>query len=121
MALRSNLFRGDLKLEAAAVRPAAHITRGSRGDHVSKIQYALSVLVGEPLKLDGEYGPKTAAAVLSFKERRKIINKAYQTKPDEIVGVMTLAALDEEMLSIENSGQNSGLITCTFRRTPSTG
>lgn len=121
MALRSNLFRGDLKLEAAAVRPAAHIIRGSRGDHVAKIQYALSVLTGEPLKLDGDYGPKTAAAVLSFKQRRKIINKAYQTKPDEIVGVRTMAALDEEMLSIENSGRDPGLITCTYRRAPNAG
>ena len=120
MALRSNLFRGDQKLEAAAARPAAHIVRGSRGDHVAKIQYALSVLAGEPLKLDGDYGSKTAAAVLSFKERRKIINKAYQTKPDEIVGVMTMAALDEEMLTIENSGRGSGLITCTYRRIPDT-
>ena len=45
------------------------------------------------------YGPSTAAAVLAFKTRRNIINRAYQTKADNIVGRMTIAALDAEMLT----------------------
>lgn len=43
------------------------------------------------------YGPSTAAAVLSYKTNRQIINRSYQTKPDSIVGKMTIASLDAEM------------------------
>ena len=38
MALQSSLFRGDPKLEAAAVSDQAHITLGATGPHVKKIQ-----------------------------------------------------------------------------------
>lgn len=37
MALVSNLFRGDKKLEACLVNDAAHVTLGARGEHVAKI------------------------------------------------------------------------------------
>lgn len=121
MALKSNLFRGDPKLEEAAINAAAHIMRGARGEHVAKIQYALSVVAGEPLKLDGQFGPKTAAAVLSFKQRWCIINRSYQSQPDDIVGVMTIATLDGEIFSVESSGRNARLISCTYRRAPYAG
>lgn len=119
MALKSKLFSGDPKLESAAVRPDAHIIRGARGDHVAKIQYALCVVAGEPLDLDGQFGPKTAAAVLSYKQRRNIVNRAYQKHADDIVGVMTMAALDGEMYKVENSGKDARLIRCGFKRAPS--
>jgi hypothetical protein len=32
--------------------------------------------------------PKTAAAVLAYKRRRNIVNTAYQTTADDIVGVI---------------------------------
>src|SRR5947207_10279060 len=35
------------------------------------------------------YGPSTSAAVLAYKEKRDIVNRSYQTKPDNIVGIMT--------------------------------
>jgi hypothetical protein len=44
------------------------------------------------------YGPSTAAAVLAYKRKRKIINRAYQQSEDNIVGRMTIAALDKDML-----------------------
>ena len=69
MGLKSSLFRGDPKLESAAVRLDAHIMRGACGNHVTKIQYALSIVAGEPLELDGQFGPKTAATVLLYKQR----------------------------------------------------
>jgi hypothetical protein len=47
------------------------------------------------------YGPSTAAAVLKFKQKRNIVNRAYQTQADNIVGKMTIAALDNEMLQRE--------------------
>jgi peptidoglycan hydrolase-like protein with peptidoglycan-binding domain len=98
MTLQSQLFRGDPKLEAAAVSDPAHIVLGARGEHVRKIQLALIQLDGAAIAPDGVYGPATAAAVLAFKQKRNIINRAIQTTPDNIVGKMTIAAMDDELL-----------------------
>ncbi len=98
MALFSARFRGDSKLEAAAVSDPAHITQGARGDHVRKIQLALIQLDGAKIDPDGNYGPATAAAVLAYKRKRNIVNRSYQTQADNIVGKMTMAALDAELL-----------------------
>src|SRR3990170_7950091 len=100
MPLKSKLFAGDAKLEAAAVSDPAHIVPGAAGAHVGKIQAALIVL-DRALIAANElaktlYGPSTADAVLAFKRKRNIINPAYQTKADNIVGKMTMAALDAE-------------------------
>jgi peptidoglycan hydrolase-like protein with peptidoglycan-binding domain len=102
MPLTSRLFRGDSKLEAAAVSDPAHITIGAKGDHVRKIQQALTILDGVDIDLDGAYGHETAAAVLAYKQKRNIINRSYQTKADNIVGKMTMAALDDEMKKKES-------------------
>ena len=103
MSLQSLLFRGDSKLEAAAVSDPAHIVPGATGSHVSKIQFALIKLDGAAITQDGIYGPKTAAAVLDYKQKRNIINRSYQTQADNIVGKMTIASLDKEMLAIEQA------------------
>lgn len=100
MSLQSKLFRGDPKLEAAAVSDQAHIMLGATGPHVKKIQQALNTLNQANLKEDGIYGPKTAAAVLAYKQARNIINRRYQTQADNIVGKMTIAALDRELLGL---------------------
>ena len=102
MALRSKRFQGDQKLEAAAVSDSAHIMRGSAGPHVAKIQQALIELDGATISVDSIYGPATAAAVLAYKQKRNIINTAYQTQADNIVGKMTIARLDGEMLATES-------------------
>jgi peptidoglycan hydrolase-like protein with peptidoglycan-binding domain len=99
MALRSALFQGDARLEAAANSPASHVTPGSSGPHVAKIQSALNIVDDAGLDEDGNYGPATAAAVLAYKQKRNIINTSYQTQPDNIVGVMTVTALDNELPS----------------------
>jgi peptidoglycan hydrolase-like protein with peptidoglycan-binding domain len=101
MALQSRLFKGDPKLEAAAVSHPAHITPGARGPHVIKIQQALNEILSVSLALDGIYGEGTAAAVLQYKRRRNIVNTSYQTEADNIVGIMTMAALDADMLARE--------------------
>ena len=76
------------------------------GNHVAKVQTALRLLDLAQLDaadLSGKcYGRSTAAAVLSFKNKRGIINHAYQSKADDIVGKMTVAAMDKEMLDREN-------------------
>jgi peptidoglycan hydrolase-like protein with peptidoglycan-binding domain len=99
MALRSELFRGDAKLEAAAVSDPAHIVEGATGEHVRKIQLALIQLDGAAVDLDGKFGPATARAVLAYKQKRNIINRSYQSQADNIVGKMTITSLDNEILS----------------------
>jgi hypothetical protein len=102
--LRSKLFRGDSKLLAALNNDASHITLGASGDHVKKIQKALLTLLRNPPvniaqneMSDGLYGSTTAAAVLRYKTEKNIVNKAYQTRPDDIVGKMTMKSLDESI------------------------
>jgi hypothetical protein len=116
MGLQSKLFQGDPQLEAAAVSNPAHIVPGAVGSHVTKIQHALLVLgeVGiEPAEQQGKrYGPSTANAVLSFKRKRNIVNRSYQTQADNIVGIMTIAALDKEMLESERTAQPVERIRC---------
>jgi len=105
MALQSQLFRGDLKLEAAAVSDPAHILAGARGPHVAKIQQALIQVDGAAITQDSSYGPATAAAVDAFKQKRQILN--FQGKIDNIVGKKTIAALDAEMIAKEKGGGGS--------------
>lgn len=101
MALRSDLFRDCPELQECLVRDAAHVTKGSVGNHVHLIQAALVALDGADIDLaewnEQRYGETTADAVLAYKTRREIINRSYQSKPDNIVGKMTIASLDEEV------------------------
>ena len=107
MALTSKTFRGDVKLEACLVSDPAHIVIGASGDHVATLQAALLILDGakidRPETTAKRYGQSTAAAVLAYKTKRRIINFTYQTKADNIVGKMTVAALDQEMLLFERA------------------
>jgi hypothetical protein len=114
MPLRSQLFRGDPKLEAAAVSNPAHIVPGAVGAHVGKIQEALialdgAVIAGNELAASS-YGPSTAAAVLAYKQKRDIVNRSYQTKADNIVGIMTITALDTEMARSEGPGDGVPIV-----------
>ena len=106
MALISKLFKGDRIFERCLVDDAAHITPGSKGFHVAKIQDSLMKLEGVfPAKAERDrafYGPTTAKAVLSYKTKRRIINTTYQHAPDNIVGKMTIKAMDAEMAVYES-------------------
>ena len=110
MPLISRLFRADQKLEACLVNDAAHVTQGASGDHVGKIQTALTVLDGA--NIDGSelsaksYGSSTATAVLSYKTKRQIINFSYQKQADNIVGKMTIKAIDDELAIAEDAAQD---------------
>lgn len=101
MSLNSNLFKESRRLNDCAVRDAAHVKTGDVGDHVRLIQIALEQIDGlqiEKIETDAtRYGPSTARAVLSYKTKRSIINRAYQQTPDAIVGKMTIASLDDDM------------------------
>lgn len=101
MGLKSKLFRGDRALEACLVDYAAHVCEGAVGPHVSRIHTALYAIDRLDVSADElrsrRFGKSTAAAVLTFKTRRNIVNATYQTKPDTIVGRMTIERLDSEM------------------------
>ena len=103
--LFSALLRPDAKLQACLVRDASHVTKGAAGEHVGKIQTALIIIDNAQInkaELRAQtYGDSTAAAVLAYKRARKIINPKYQNQADNIVGKMTIAALDKEMLKYE--------------------
>lgn len=105
MNLQSKLLGRDPKLEAAAISDQAHIIPGASGDHVRKIQRALSLLDGVVISPEevqrSSYGPSTAQAVLTYKQKRDVVNRSYQTHADNIVGRMTMASLDREMLKLE--------------------
>lgn len=104
-ALKSRLFASDDKLQACAVSDPAHLVLGTHGDHVSKVHTALLIL-DEAHVASAElkaklYGPTTEKAVLAYKTKRQIINKTYQSKPDAIVGKMTIARMDSELCQVE--------------------
>jgi len=101
MALKSRLFRGDPKLERAAIADSAHIVPGDRGPHVGKIQNALIKVDRAAIQPDLAFGPATAAAVRAFKQKRQILN--FEGRIDDIVGIKTTAALDREMLAQEST------------------
>jgi hypothetical protein len=107
MPLTSKTFAGDRRLEACLVEDQAHLTPGVKGEFVAKVQAALMFVdgaeIGERELTEQTYGPSTAAAVLSYKTARKIINRAYQSQPDNIVGKMTIKALDDELLLAEKT------------------
>lgn len=115
--LRSELFRGDPRLEKALNSDPGHIVPSDRGEHVRKIQLALIQLDGAAIDPDGQYGPATAAAALAYKRKRNIINRSYQTQADNIVGRMTMAALDREMLAKERDlpASDARLVSELFR------
>jgi hypothetical protein len=103
--LQSELFRSDPRLQKCLVSDPDHVTPGAVGDHVHKIHVALILLDGYDIEssdiLAQRYGLSTAAAVLAFKRKRNIVNRSYQTQADNIVGKMTIAALDTEMRQLE--------------------
>jgi hypothetical protein len=114
--LISRLFRDDPRLQACLVDDTAHLTPGTQGRPVAKVQMALLAL--DWLRIDsGEirsqtYGPSTASAVLSFKTRRGIINYTYQRSADNIVGKMTIAAIDSEMVIWEKASRRLDICSC---------
>lgn len=102
MPLQSPQFAGDDRLNKALIDDASHVTPGSVGTHVLKIQLALEALEQTEISSDEKdsftYGPATADAVLHYKSIRRIINFAIQQQADNIVGKRTIKAMDDELL-----------------------
>lgn len=124
MPLQSKLFTvpRDQKLEDCLIRDSAHITPGTQGEHVKKIQIALNQLSDGKvfLIIDGKYGPKTAAAVKAYKTApsRRILGPG-QITADDIVGKGTIKSLDDEMGIFENeSDSSSNFVSTTVLGSP---
>ncbi len=107
--LNSTQFRDDPALEACATRDAAHITPGSSGPHVRKIQDALNRVddagIGSDEYAAAKYGTATTLAVTAFKSKRRILNTAGQIDP--IVGIKTIRALDQALLELGRGLENA--------------
>jgi hypothetical protein len=88
MPLRSQMLRDDRALQACLVSNSAHVVPGSHGPHVARIQSAL-LLLDKSFSLPADelrtkhYGPRTAAAVLEFKRKRRIINFSGALDPSQ--------------------------------------
>lgn len=72
---------------------------GSQGPDVERLQLLLKAAGYDVGDIDGDYGPKTAAAVLAFQEDRPDLDD------DGIAGPMTLGALDAAVGKHKPSGQ----------------
>lgn len=93
------------ELLGAANEDRFHITPGSSGDHVSKIQAALFAITSAQIDSDelgrSSYGKSTANAVASFKRTRTPPILNYANQIDNVVGIKTMRALDQEMKRID--------------------
>ncbi|MBV8813078.1 MAG: hypothetical protein JO271_01200 [Verrucomicrobia bacterium] len=103
--LKSKLLSPDPRLNACEVNDPSHVKLGDRGDFVGRIQQALIRIENAPIDdtelAERVYGKTTAGAVLAYKKKRNIVNRAYQTQADDIVGKLTIRSLDDELLKFE--------------------
>jgi hypothetical protein len=120
--LKSFQFAGNQRFEQCLVIDSAHVVPGEVGPHVRDIQVAIEIIdnvkIDDSEKIAGRYGPSTAAAVLQYKKKRKIINRSYQSTEDNIVGKMTIASLDEEMFRRQTVPARGGQPVCRRRDGP---
>jgi hypothetical protein len=101
------------RLQAAADNHYSHIKPKTSGLHVCAIHNALNVLqpfiqyIPVPTPSDnteyklGYFGGYTEAKVVEYKTKCTLINRDYQNKVDNIVGIMTMRALDFHMNELE--------------------
>lgn len=109
MPVESKLFTSNpsvsTRLNKALVSDPDHVVPGASGEHVAKIQVALSIL--GKLAIDQSdrdrkfYGSSTADAVLAFKGacRPPLLN--HLNRLDDIVGKKTTRELDRQMAEFE--------------------
>jgi hypothetical protein len=120
MPLKSRIFLDNDRLEQCRTQDFAHVKLGDVGDHVELIQNALILI--DNLSIDDSeraakmYGPSTASAVLKYKTKRNIINTSYQNRPDDIVGKMTITALDNDMLTRQETPSGTNSRICNVQR-----
>jgi hypothetical protein len=110
MPVDSKLFTSDPnvrdRLNKALESDPDHIVPGSSGDHVAKIQVALSRLGKVQINQDEIdqkfYGATTSKAVEAFKSGCKPPLLNFKNQIDSIVGKKTTRELDRQMKDFEN-------------------
>ena len=99
-------------MQGCLIRDSDHVTPGSTGFHVRLIQAALMAIDGAFIDAEelaaGTYGRTTADAVLAYKQARGVINRAYQNTADRIVGKMTIASIDAELVKLQEAAARTG-------------
>jgi hypothetical protein len=95
----------DQRLLDAANLDPKHIVPGSSGDHVGKIQGALFAITSANINSDelgkAQYGRDTASAIADFKRTRTPPLVNYAGAIDNVTGIKTMQALDQEMKKID--------------------
>ena len=76
------------KEEVAKVSRFTIMKKGDRGQNVEELQIMLNLINKTQLAVDGDFGSKTHASVISFQKKHKLV-------VDGIVGAMTYAKLIE--------------------------
>jgi hypothetical protein len=109
MPVECKLFTSDAgvrnRLNRALESDPDHIVPGDKGDHVAKIQIALSLLgkvsIDDSEIKEKRYGKTTATAVKDFKARCSPPLLNYQNALDDITGKKTTRELDRQMKEFE--------------------
>lgn len=107
--LTSELFAGDLKLEACFDNEA-RLGEGARGPSVTKVQQALLEQGFDlgPAGADGIYGPATAAAVRKFKADEHLGSEQFgDVGPGTMKRLNELFAPAEEPQAVEDGGNGA--------------
>jgi hypothetical protein len=81
-----------LPTPVAPPAPATTLKPGDTGAQVKVLQRALTLLGYPAGKVDGDYGPATVSAVMSFQSKSGLA-------PDGVVGPKTLAALKQALIA----------------------
>jgi hypothetical protein len=110
MPVQSQLFTSDAsardRLNQALDDDSKHITPGSAGEYVARIQRALALL-GETIddheRDQKQYGPSTANAVLAFKAGCSPPLLNYANRLDNITGKKTTGELDRQIADFEKN------------------
>lgn len=118
--LKSNLLNNNSRLRSCLSSDKDHIIIGCAGDYVGLIQTTLTIIDNASIDISElksmYYGASTAEAVQLYKADRGIINHTYQNTADNIVGKMTIEAMDKEMISKESYWLSSGGFAAPFLR-----
>jgi hypothetical protein len=94
--LRSELLRGNLRLQQCAQFDPQHVRPGDPpSEHVRLIQEALRQVFGADIPAtETNYGDATTKAVVAFKTDRKIFTRGTVGAIDPVVGINTIRTLD---------------------------
>lgn len=104
-ALESDLLSANKRLQECLVKDSSHVRLNDSGEHVLLLQKALNKIGELPSELpeNGTFDATMAGAVARYKKNRGILNYAGQI--DDIVGKLTITAIDNELVARNRRGR----------------